>query len=137
MIQNYPNYTGGGLAPTRAPQPSTATPCHYISHGLASVLPAPRHRPVWGSIPQKCSGTGLGEGWMGPCGCQAWDHPKTVGERAPSSSLTPTDKGAILRSVNASGVAPTFLPLILNVTEHYHITLPQSKYLIPPRPPRL
>src|SRR5947209_19640339 len=30
---------------------------------------------------------GGGGGWRGPCGCQAWDHPTTVGERGARTSV--------------------------------------------------
>jgi len=69
---------GERQGPHRPALPPRATTCRTA---LAPVLHAPRHRLGWGGVPWKCSGTGLGEGWMGPCGCQAWDHPKTVGER--------------------------------------------------------
>jgi|GEM_PF-2051665 len=44
-------------------------------------LPASDDGAAVGRSP-KCSGTGLGSGWMGPCGCQGSRH------AAPASLLT-------------------------------------------------
>src|SRR5260370_12395563 len=64
----------------------TAHPHHPVPLHLGGRRPTTRRwhgeREGGAGGEATCSGTGLGWGWMGPCGCQVPDHPKTVRDRA-------------------------------------------------------
>src|SRR5260370_40913990 len=63
----------------------TAHPHHPVPLHLGGRRPTTRRwhgeREGGAGGQAKCSGTGVGWGWMGPCGCQVPDHPKTVRDR--------------------------------------------------------
>jgi hypothetical protein len=59
------------LAPARAPHVHSTAPCHYISKDYPTPNDGAAGHTGGVKGRRKCSGTGRGWGWMGPCGCQA------------------------------------------------------------------
>src|SRR6266849_10060894 len=90
----------------KGPPPPHTTPCHYIL-GDRPTTRKRRGGPTLGVVGQaRCSGTGGGWGWMGPCGCQASRHAATcMGARKLSGREVPC-AGALV----SCGLAPTRAP---------------------------
>ena len=78
MIDERRHTDARDLAPTRAPHVHPAAPCHYILGDHPT--PDARWADAWGGGARRhVVARGGGVEWMGPCGCQARDHPETVG----------------------------------------------------------
>ena len=102
---------GLALAPTRAPPLHPTTPCHYMSvdtplpgDSLGAGCPSCSDTG-WGlALSLTCSGTGLGEGRMGTCGCQAGTTPKLSGRDPARRGATPmTRMRWLARASHGSG----------------------------------
>ncbi len=101
--ENPDNYSAEGTLSggqvISLPDSFGAVPQNVVARGAVgggwALAGARPHGAARCMVTPKCSGTGCGWGWMGPCGCQAsrrcsmHGYPKTVGERGTGNGVSP------------------------------------------------